>query len=97
MHYLARRVGDEPGLRNALQGSELLNTLAWSLVWQRGTSARDAELAIQLATVALRDAPNNGPIWHTLVRPTIERDAGKRRVTRCASPTDWHTNRRDDA
>jgi hypothetical protein len=66
MHYLARRVGDEPGLRSALQGSELLNTLAWSLVWQRGTSARDAELAIQLATVALRDAPNNGPIWHTL-------------------------------
>jgi serine/threonine protein kinase len=65
-HYLARRVGDEPGLRNALQGSELLNTLAWSLVWQRGTSARDAELAIQLATAALRDAPKNGPIWHTL-------------------------------
>ncbi|MHB8890319.1 MAG: protein kinase domain-containing protein, partial [Acidobacteriaceae bacterium] len=66
MHYLARRVGDEPGLRSALQGSELLNTLAWSLVWQRGTGIRDAELGIQLATAAVGDARNNGPIWHTL-------------------------------
>ena len=35
MHYVARRVGSESGLRMALQGSELQNTLAWSLVWQR--------------------------------------------------------------
>ena len=52
--------------RIALTGSELQNSLAWWLVWRRGTSTQDAELAVQLATAAVRDAPNNGPIWHTL-------------------------------
>ena len=66
IYYLARRVGEEPGLRIALTGSELQNSLAWWLVWRRGTSTQDAELAVQLATAAVRDAPNNGPIWHTL-------------------------------
>jgi len=36
------------------------------LVWQRGTNARDADLGVRLATAAVHDAPNNGPILHTL-------------------------------